>query len=591
MMPQRMERALGWGTLACGCGAIVFLVGAIFLRVNSFDTVRGWLDRAASGGVDEPYTREVHDRLAVAGLAMASGMGLATALLAMFRKKVAAAIAHDVAAELADLSALWRGASFDWRAAAIVAALTATGFALRWHYLFRPLHYDECVGYVEAASRPLWVAVSSYYAPNNHIFHTLWVGLSTRLLGDDPWAIRLPAFLAGTLMVPATYLTASLFHGRATGILAAALVAVSSTLVEYSTNGRGYTLLCLLFIGSLVAARHVLRTNGWLGWGALALLWTLGLWTIPTMLFGVATVALWLAVVELVSARERGLNRAFFARGGLALVVTVIATVVLYSPVLIRMGPAALTRNEWVSPKTLAYVAANLPDSLATTWREWNRDIPWPLSLVLLAGFVAGLAPRHRREVPLAPVAVLACLGLTFVERVDPFPRVWLFLLPVYFMTAAWGIVRTIEWVAPRGWGHAVVGMTTAILAATIGWHVYADQSIRRTVVEPHADEVAGLVAERLRPDDLVICVLPTAPPLEYYFRKLGVPLSHIAYRDDSVTNPRRLFVVETVFGQTFDRLLDGSPWAERADQRTKRLIEQFDGTALYQIELSEPRE
>ena len=123
------------------------------------------------------------------------------------------------------------------------------------------MRYDESVTFVHYASRPWYIALTNYTAPNNHVFHSLLVHASTWIFGGAPWAIRLPALIAGILLVPASYVAARALVREARGALAASLVAGSSMLVEYSTNARGYTILALVFVLLLALATHLPRAG------------------------------------------------------------------------------------------------------------------------------------------------------------------------------------------------------------------------------------------------------------------------------------------------------------------------------------------
>ena len=59
------------------------------------------------------------------------------------------------------------------------------------------MRFDEAFTFLRFASQPLLEGLTTYAEPNNHLFHTLLVHISTSLFGDQPWAIRLPALLAG----------------------------------------------------------------------------------------------------------------------------------------------------------------------------------------------------------------------------------------------------------------------------------------------------------------------------------------------------------------------------------------------------------
>src|SRR5919206_3699501 len=190
-----------------------------------------------------PYTQELYahlgERLRLAGglllLAAASLVPLRATLDAMLR------------AALADLGC---GVSEPRlpRSGLEIGVLTLLALGLRLPFLGQPMRYDEAITYNEFASRPLYYGLSFYPEPNNHLLNTLLVHLTSGLLGSEPWVLRLPALLAGILLVPATYALGGLLGSRAVGLLAASLVAASSYLIEYSTNARGYTLQALAFV-------------------------------------------------------------------------------------------------------------------------------------------------------------------------------------------------------------------------------------------------------------------------------------------------------------------------------------------------------
>lgn len=60
-----------------------------------------------------------------------------------------------------------------------LAVICVIGFAIRLRFLFQPMRYDEAFTYVRYASKPLYRGLSDYSFPNNHIFHTLLVHIST----------------------------------------------------------------------------------------------------------------------------------------------------------------------------------------------------------------------------------------------------------------------------------------------------------------------------------------------------------------------------------------------------------------------------
>src|SRR5207253_11250661 len=109
----------------------------------------------------------------------------------------------------------------------------AIGAALRVLYLAQPIRYDEAVTYMYFVRLPWAEALSTYTYPNNHLFHTLLAKASVTVFGNSPWALRLPAFFAGVLVVPASYLTIRALYGARAALIAAGLVASSGVLILY----------------------------------------------------------------------------------------------------------------------------------------------------------------------------------------------------------------------------------------------------------------------------------------------------------------------------------------------------------------------
>jgi len=70
---------------------------------------------------------------------------------------------------------------------------------LRLVLITRGMEYDESYTFSEFARHSFRQVVTDYHVPNNHIFHTILVRFSYLVFGNHPWALRVPAFLAGCL--------------------------------------------------------------------------------------------------------------------------------------------------------------------------------------------------------------------------------------------------------------------------------------------------------------------------------------------------------------------------------------------------------
>jgi hypothetical protein len=467
---------------------------------------------------------------------------------------------------------------------AALAGVVLAAFLVRLDFLFQPMRYDEAGTYIHYASEPVYIGLSSYTAPNNHLLHTLLVHVSTVLLGNEPWAIRLPAFAAGILLVPAAYLAARLHYDRHAALLAAALVAVSSRLVEYSTNARGYTLQTLLFLLLLALASVLGHSEEPAAWFAFAVLSALGFWVVPTMLYGLAVVVTWLVATILSEGRHGHLlaRRLVPSLAGAA-----VLTLVLYAPPIISAGPHALLRNDFVRPRGLASTAGALPRSLWNTMAGWNRDLPLSVALLLALGFlVAVVAHRRVSRFRFAPaLAAAVVLPIVLAQRVVPYDRVWLFLLPLYLITAAAGIVGLAAHLRTRRLFAPGVAALALVTVAALGAHEVSARAVYRsedTSTFRAAEPVVRFLEPRLGPNARILAAPPPDQILEYYLDERGLDGGRMLYGNFPAG---RLFVVVKTGRHEYRlrRVLGWRP-GSHVGRSHPVLVRRFDGALVYEL-------
>ncbi|MGZ6515879.1 MAG: glycosyltransferase family 39 protein [Actinomycetota bacterium] len=423
---------------------------------------------------------------------------------------------------------------------AALVLVTLIGAAFRLVYISQPMRYDEAATWLYYSSKWVLYALVSYTYPNNHIFHTLLVGVSTSIFGNHPWAIRLPAFLAGVAMIPLTYFAARRY-GETTGLVAAAFVASSSVLIEFSTNARGYTIVASIFLGLIALMPSLMRGEA-RAWKWFAILSALGFFTIPTMLFPFGIVVCWIAFSI---ARTTDADRAALARRLLqGLLFTTGLLFALYLPAILWSGPHAVFANRFVTPQPWDAFARTIGDSLRSTWLGWNRGLGETATITLVFFAFLGVV-REKMGLPIA--AVTWCFALLVVGRWVPFHRVWTFLIPLYWIAAAAGIAtlaRRSKWLVP----------VAIVLCLAIGGSVLASGSVVRsteTGIFPDAERVA-LALRALGPQDRVIASPRTDAPLLYYARLHG---EQIVFGPTRAVGAKMFVVVDTAEGETLEQL------------------------------------
>lgn len=138
---------------------------------------------------------------------------------------------------------------------------------------------------------------------------------SWRLFGDSLPALRAPALVAGVALIPATYAAGSALYDREAGLLAAALVAGSAPMVEYSVNARGYTLTWLATVLLVAVGARLVARRDPAAWACWIMIATLGLYAVPTMALALFAISAWMALNMLAIGAQRRLVELAVALG------------------------------------------------------------------------------------------------------------------------------------------------------------------------------------------------------------------------------------------------------------------------------------
>ncbi|MDD2889360.1 MAG: glycosyltransferase family 39 protein [bacterium] len=461
------------------------------------------------------------------------------------------------------------------------------GIAVRLMFLFQPIRYDEAFTFLNYASKPLYIGLSNYSFPNNHLFHTFWVHISWLLFGNKLWAIRLPALLTGIAIIPVSYITIRLIYNKYAALLTVSIIAVSSILIEFSTNARGYSILVLIFLLTLVFGTHLKKDRQSHVWLLFTILSVLGFYTIPTMLYSIGIVIVWLFLSILYEntnlSRTIILKKLFFSMVGI-----VIFTIILYIPVLIVSGIDTLVNNSFVTPKNWIYFITNLLPSFHSVWLQWNRDIPSILSFILVVGFFISLI-FHRQltihRVPLVLATVIWCIPILVFQRVVPYERVWIFLLPLYLGFASAGLSYPIlKIIKFNRYKHVIFSILALTLSIGLSINVIRTKSVyysEDTGTLRDAKAITIFLKEYLNFNDKVLGICPSSAPLMYYFKLYNIPLDYLTPLD--LNSSTRILIIVNKPTQTLKSVLRESKISLNKYSSPK-LIKQYKFAILYEM-------
>src|SRR5207237_2490263 len=123
--------------------------------------------------------------------------------------------------------------------------------------------------------------------------------------------------------------------------------------------------------------------------------------------------------------------------------------------------------------------------------------------IVLAIGFLWSAAPRRRFWLGLAVVMIVIA-----IQRVLPFPRVWLPFLILAFITAA------ASWRWPKS--EPIIAAAIVVALVISG---YTTERLRETGELRAVREIARELNLRARPGDPVLALQPSEMPLAFYRR------------------------------------------------------------------------
>jgi uncharacterized membrane protein len=578
------------------------LAGLVLLVVFNlgFDFARSAADLLAKDGSADPFTLDRYLRLrplfsifGVIFLALAGSMlawknrslGLAAVTLALLERflKRFAVDTRQFAASLSRIR-LARAEIL------LLAAMILLAVIVRVFFVMQPFKHDEAYTVAVFANQPLRDALSDYHLPNNHLFHTLLVHMVYSVLGYLQWAVRLPSLVAGVLVVPALYLLARSLHGRTVAFIAAAAAAAMPVMIEFSTQSRGYTLLMLFSLLLFTLGIYVRRRPNLLAWALIVVVVVLGIYTIPIFYFSYISFLLWLGLGWLVGDidfQAYGSRWKFIGWGFVSGLLTVILTVLLYTPPVLRSGLNNVLPYQVSDPMSYALFMQDVNVRLTQFVELVMMNLPGVLLWILALGFVLSLilpvrsetvSPQMHGRVSLQIAVMVGTFGLIFGLRAPPWARFLTFLVPLGLMWAAAGWVGLLRWLQKRlpvQWKleNALAGLVLVFVLVGSLVHFQTNPVAGFDVVG-YEEQVTRFLQGELQEQDFIIVAHPQDAALWYYWRLYGLDPVH--FRRDRSFN-RTFALVDPAFDQTLDIVL-----AERGPDRT--LLDLAASKVVFQV-------
>lgn len=517
---------------------------------------------------------------------------LAAAYLTAFQRMGWRRLGSVAARLLADFRCFWkvpRLQKCDNRYLLALALITVMAVIFRLDRIYAPFGHDEAYTFIAFSSNSLFDTITAYHLPNNHVFHSVLVNIVTHLLGIQPWVVRLPAFIAGVLMVPAAYLLAKTLYDKETALASALLAAYSPALVSYSTNARGYTILALITLLLLALGVFVRRESNLFAWLLIILFSAIGFFTIPVMLFPFGVVFTWLFMINLVEKPGVYSSRmSFFKYWLIAGIAVIVLALLLYTPIFIYSGIKDFFANGVIAPLSWPVFPATLQSRLVETWLEWQKGFPPALVILLGLGFTLGLI-LHRRiscqKLPVQLAALTWILILLLMRRPNASARFWLFLLPLTCIWSVAGVIGLLKVIASRftprcPLAHVIVGVS--LLGVTVLALRLLPGMPEQWASKGEPESIVLFLKDDLRDADLILVTSSDGPAVWYYSRLYGVADSHF---DGTQPFERVFIIVSLAEQQTVASIFRDLSLSPPVDLDQPRLIQKFGRLSLYEYE------
>ncbi len=421
-----------------------------------------------------------------------------------------------------------KGKSDPRRAVAyLLFGISFFALVLRLYHINSDLWFDEIWPILAYGRSTVFQVIANSSALGNHLLNTLLVDLAIRLVGEQEWAVRLPAVLFGAATIPILYWVARMVMPWQASISAALLLAVSYHHIFFSQNARGYTayiFFSLLASGLLVKGMQEDRLRTW---ALYVLTMFLNLASILISGFVFASHLL-VAAVALIIVHRRGASAApLMKRLAAVFGVTFLLGVALYAPAL----------SEVYASVRSAYTTAGGGYALFSA--EALQEI--------VRGLTAGLSPRL--VTAMLPFALLGGIGFLILLRrgwaltlsltlpevltllaliagsLTFYPRLFLLALPLAILVGVQSIdvlATTSGRLIGRSGPRFRYGLTTAAVLVLSAISLLSLRSYYALPKQSFREPIQHLQSER-QPGDIIIVAYLADAGVRFYGEQYGL--------------------------------------------------------------------
>ena len=362
----------------------------------------------------------------------------------------------------------------------VFCVLVVVACGLRLYRLDQGLWYDEILSTVLFFRAPWSELLTSMPMPNHHPLYSLFAKLCLLAFGEKEWALRLPAYVAGSLTPGLLFLFCRRYVDGLTGALSGLFLCIAMWPVWWSQDARGYSFLVLF---SLAATYLFLLLCEKADWKLLAAYVAVAAAAIYSQLFAAAVIGTHLVVAFFFMTQKREGWKRLSAVTSSGLLVSLL----LYLPMLSDFYSFVVREGTLTTGRAMDF---EFIGRLLTAWSGgYGRPL---LSLIVLLPAGCGAVAMFRRKPLLAWLVVLPLLSgflASLVTGTFVFHRFYSYGIWGFYMFCGFGLGLLIaarkaflRWSAA---GAAV--LVIAVLGYTLSDYYKKDkQAIRRAAEFSH---------------------------------------------------------------------------------------------------------
>lgn len=281
-----------------------------------------------------------------------------------------------------------------------------------------PVSYDEAITYNYFTAKPFYYCMIFYPYPNNHVLHSLLTNLTEYTpFVSALFAIRIPAILSSLFTCLIGYSFLKKFYTSRVALLVVGFSSAMYMSIYYSVMSRGYSFIVLAFVVCMYAAFNIIhkgsRNKDWMFF---TIAGVLGCYSIPSFLYAFATLNVLILIYNYKNIKQQFIFNT----------IAGVLVILLYLPIMIVDGIAALTSNQFVQSVDRLFIIKNV----VFFYRGMFADIagiPQFLLLLLIIPIGLTIIQKDKQHLVLWLVFISAPFVLLLLHAVNPFYRTFLY--------------------------------------------------------------------------------------------------------------------------------------------------------------------